>query len=158
MIRKTEEALQGQCVKWFVKNYCTKLNNPRYMIILVPNESAFSMAMSISNTIDPTKNKLSKFSKAVSNAVNVIVKKMLGVMKDKMLAMGFRDGVSDTIIVAPNKTYYVEFKLPNNIQQPNQKDFETWVTSLGHEYIVIKSLEAFQDFITNRVVCKYTEK
>lgn len=136
MIRKTESKLQSDCFLWFNKNYCTTLNNPRYKMFQVPNEIAMSLGGHLKTM-------------GVSNA---IIEKALKRLYADIKAMGFSSGVSDTIIVAPNKVYFIEFKLPENNQQPNQKDFECIVTELGHYYAIIKTLEQFKSFVDTIVL------
>ena len=66
---------------------------------------------------------------------------------DGMKRIGFLAGVSDNIILADNgRTFLVEFKLPGNNQQQNQVEFQQRAESLGHTYIVIKSLDDFKEF------------
>lgn len=62
-------------------------------------------------------------------------------------ATGMLSGVSDTIIVMPNKVLFVEFKDSKGKQSDNQKEFETRVNKLGFEYYVIRSLEDFKQLI-----------
>lgn len=66
---------------------------------------------------------------------------------DGMKRIGFLAGVSDNIILADGgRTFLVEFKLPENNQQPNQVEFQQRAESLGHTYVVIKSLDQFKEF------------
>ncbi|MNT85710.1 VRR-NUC domain protein [compost metagenome] len=68
---------------------------------------------------------------------------------------GFLPGVSDTVIMGDKgKVYWVEFKLPNNNQQENQIEFEQRCKDLGHEYVVIKSLEQFKDYVQTIIISK----
>ena len=60
---------------------------------------------------------------------------------------GLLSGVSDLIVVIPNKVLFVELKTAISRQQPNQKDFEDRVSNLGFEYHLIRSLEEFQQLI-----------
>lgn len=64
-------------------------------------------------------------------------------------AMGMKAGVSDTIIILPNKVIFCEFKDDKGVQSPFQKQFELDVTALGHEYWVIRSLDLFRININN---------
>ena len=65
-----------------------------------------------------------------------------------LIQTGLLSGVSDLIIVIPNKTIYCEVKTLTGTQQDNQKDFQKVVTDLGHEYWLVRSLEDFQKLIT----------
>lgn len=131
MKRKSESKLQSECYIWFNNTYCLKNHNPRLIWFLVPNEIASVVggvfqSMGVSNNI-------------ITKAVSMIV--------DGMKRIGFLAGVSDNIILADNgRTFLVEFKLPGNNQQQNQVEFQQRAESLGHTYIVIKSLEQFKEF------------
>lgn len=58
---------------------------------------------------------------------------------------GLIAGVSDTIIVFPNKVVFCEFKDDKGRQSERQIDFEQRVTKLGFEYWIIRSLEDFKN-------------
>jgi len=59
----------------------------------------------------------------------------------KLVATGMKAGVSDLIILQPNRTIFVEVKTSTGQQRKEQKDFQQQVELLGFEYIVIRSLE-----------------
>lgn len=59
-------------------------------------------------------------------------------------SMGLRAGVSDLIVVLPNKVLFVEVKTLVGKQREAQKDFENVVTALGFDYFLVRSLEDFQ--------------
>lgn len=63
--------------------------------------------------------------------------------------LGSMAGVSDTIIMLPGTILFVEFKSIKGRQSPDQKLFQQKVESLGFEYFIIKSIEAFQELIRN---------
>lgn len=67
----------------------------------------------------------------------------------KMKATGLLSGVSDLIIVHPDKTFFIELKTEKGIQSENQKEFEARVKNLNHEYYLIRSLEEFKQLINN---------
>jgi hypothetical protein len=67
-------------------------------------------------------------------------------MYKKML--GMRSGVSDMIMLLPNKVLFIEFKDAKGRQSDNQKEFEEIVTNLGFEYHLIRSLETFQELFS----------
>ncbi|HWL22338.1 MAG TPA: VRR-NUC domain-containing protein [Ureibacillus sp.] len=80
---------------------------------------------------------------------NNIITKAVSMIVDGMKRIGFLAGVSDNIILADNgRTFLVEFKLPGNNQQPNQVEFQQRAESLGHTYVVIKSIDQFKEFCT----------
>ena len=56
-------------------------------------------------------------------------------------------GVSDLIVLMPNRAMFIELKNEKGIQSESQKDFEQSVTALGFEYYLIRSLEQFIDLI-----------
>ena len=80
-----------------------------------------------------------------------IVNKAVSQVLDKMKATGMTAGVSDSIVILPNKTLYVEFKTPTGIQSDKQKEFQQIVTNLGHEYHVVRSLEQFKEIINENL-------
>lgn len=57
---------------------------------------------------------------------------------------GLLRGVSDLILIIPNKIIFVELKRENGKQSEAQKEFEARVTALGFEYYLIRSLIKFQ--------------
>jgi hypothetical protein len=63
-------------------------------------------------------------------------------MYKKML--GMRAGVSDMIILFPNRVVFCEFKDHKGRQSDKQQEFEQIVTALGFEYWLIRSLEEFK--------------
>ena len=62
-------------------------------------------------------------------------------------ATGMLAGVSDTIVVFPNKVLFIEFKDDKGRQSDKQKEFEERVNKLGFEYYVIRSLDEFKQLI-----------
>ena len=62
----------------------------------------------------------------------------------KMKATGLVAGVSDLIIVQPNRVIFLELKDTNGRQSNEQKSFQEKVTALGFEYWLIRSLEEFK--------------
>lgn len=65
----------------------------------------------------------------------------------KMKATGLLPGVSDLIIIRPDKVLFIELKIEKGIQSESQKEFESRVKLLGYEYHIIKSLEQFKTII-----------
>lgn len=49
-------------------------------------------------------------------------------------SLGMLNGVSDTIVVLPEKVLFVEFKTPKGKQRPEQVDFEKKVEGLGYSF------------------------
>ena len=65
----------------------------------------------------------------------------------KLKATGLVSGVSDLIIVQPNRCIFVELKTPTGKQSDSQKDFQNKVTALGFEYWIVRSLEQFKELV-----------
>lgn len=130
MKRKSENFLQHSCYVYFNNTYCLKHHNPRLIMQLVPNESASSMAGVLKGM-------------GVSDR---ILQKAVALVTQGMKLMGLKAGASDTIIIAPNRVVFVEFKLPNGTHQVNQIEYKDQVEALGHEYVTIRSIDQFKDF------------
>lgn len=62
---------------------------------------------------------------------------------------GMLDGVSDLVIVIPNKIIWIELKSDIGRQRPDQKHFEDKIKGLGFEYYIVRSLEEFKKIISN---------
>ena len=58
-------------------------------------------------------------------------------------SIGLLSGVSDLIVVLPNKIIFVEVKTEIGKQSKNQISFENDVKNLGFEYILVRSKEEF---------------
>ena len=56
---------------------------------------------------------------------------------------GVLAGVSDLIVVGDGRILFVEMKTQRGKQSPTQKDFQKRVESLGHKYVVCRSLDSF---------------
>jgi hypothetical protein len=65
----------------------------------------------------------------------------------KFKATGLVAGVSDLIIIQPNRVIFIEVKFEKGKQSEAQIQFENSVKALGFEYYVIKSLEEFKKVI-----------
>ena len=62
-------------------------------------------------------------------------------------SLGLISGVSDLIIIQPNRIIFVELKTQTGKQSKNQKKFQKKVEALGFEYYVVRSLEDFKSII-----------
>lgn len=62
-------------------------------------------------------------------------------------SLGVTSGVSDLILVADNSVYFIELKDQTGRQSEHQKTFEQQVTTLGHTYVIIRSLGGFIAFL-----------
>jgi hypothetical protein len=62
----------------------------------------------------------------------------------RKIATGLMAGVSDLIVLQPNRTVFVEVKIETGRQSDKQKDFQQRVEALGFEYLIVRSLEEFK--------------
>ena len=131
MRKYTEENLQHECYIYAVNNYGLKHHNPRIIFASIPNEVAM-MIRGIMIACGVPK-------RTVDTIISLVLKRMKN--------MGFHAGFSDCVIITRGTVIFCEFKLPGNYQQSNQKEFEKRITELGHEYVVIKSLEEFKKYL-----------
>ena len=67
----------------------------------------------------------------------------------KMKATGTLAGVSDLIVLLPNKCLFIEVKTDTGKQSDKQKEFENTVKILGFEYYVVRNLNDFILIINN---------
>ena len=65
----------------------------------------------------------------------------------KFKATGLVAGVSDLIVVQPNRIIFVEVKFEKGKQSDKQKAFEKTVKDLGFEYILVRNLEDFKGYV-----------
>lgn len=59
-------------------------------------------------------------------------------------------GVSDLVVVLPQKVIFVELKTAKGVQSKYQKIFQNRVEKLGHEYYIVRSLEEFKLCISTK--------
>ncbi|MFJ1490742.1 VRR-NUC domain-containing protein [Capnocytophaga canis] len=64
---------------------------------------------------------------------------------------GVLAGVSDLIVIAPNKTLFIEMKHGKGKQTDKQKEFQKQVQQLGFSYFVCNSFDKFQNIIENEI-------
>jgi hypothetical protein len=65
----------------------------------------------------------------------------------KLKATGLVAGVSDLIVIQPNRCIFFELKLEKGKQSDKQIDFEKKVKALGFEYYVVRSLDEFKSHL-----------
>lgn len=65
----------------------------------------------------------------------------------RMKATGLMSGVSDLIVVMPNKVMFIEVKDDVGRQSDKQKEFEQIVRGLGFEYHLVRSLDEFKNIL-----------
>jgi len=69
----------------------------------------------------------------------------------RKLATGMIAGVSDLIVLQPNKCMFFEVKTDIGRQSDKQKDFENIVRNLGFEYHLVRSLDDFKNIINGKI-------
>lgn len=62
-------------------------------------------------------------------------------------SMGLISGISDLIVIQPNRIIFFEVKTATGKQSDNQKKFQRKVELLGFEYYVVRSLEDFKSYL-----------
>jgi len=63
-------------------------------------------------------------------------------------AMGVYPGVADMFFICDDgRIVWIEWKLPNGSQSDQQKNWEKLINGLGHDYIIVRSEQAFLDVI-----------
>ena len=62
-------------------------------------------------------------------------------------SMGLKAGVSDLIIIQPDRVLFVEVKTETGRQSPKQKEFQSVVELMGYPYLIVRSLEDFKQQI-----------
>lgn len=66
----------------------------------------------------------------------------------KLKSTGMKAGVSDLIVILPNKVLFVEVKTETGRQSDKQIEFEKTITDLGYSYILVRSLEEFKTVVS----------
>ena len=67
-------------------------------------------------------------------------------------AMGVVKGVADMHFILPaGRIAFLEFKAPGGKQSPDQIKWQETVEKLGHEYLIITSVDQFQGWIKFRL-------
>ena len=128
----TEARLQQEIYIWFNNNHCLKLHNPKCCIFSVPNEMIGTMSGVLK-------------SEGIKES---LIKRIVNVVFKKFKNTGFLAGVSDLIVLLPNKAMFFEVKTSIGTQSPKQKDFQQTVELLGFEYHLVRSLDDFKNQIT----------
>jgi hypothetical protein len=63
------------------------------------------------------------------------------VQQMQQVSMGLRAGAADLVIVLPGSVLFVEVKAEKGTQSDKQKKFQERVESLGHRYVVVRSVD-----------------
>lgn len=131
----SEESIQSEANRWLTNTHGLKNSNPRAILFSVPNE----IAMMIRGVLFDTRLPKSK------------IDQIIAIVSQKLKNMGLKAGVSDTIVVLPNKVLFIEFKTKTGYQSEGQKEFEKIVTDNKHEYYIVRSLDQFKEIINSYI-------
>ncbi len=66
-------------------------------------------------------------------------------------ALGVNAGVSDLVLILWCEVIWIEMKTPKGEQDEEQKIFQARVEARMHKYVIIRTLEEFQRFITQKI-------
>ncbi len=66
-------------------------------------------------------------------------------------ALGVRKGVADLVFIGYMFVVFIELKLPNGVQSPEQKEFNKKVLDRGHYYRVVRTFNEFEDLIRSLI-------
>lgn len=64
---------------------------------------------------------------------------------------GVLAGVADLIVLADNKTLFIEMKHGKGKQSDKQKDFQKQIQKLGFSYFICNSFDKFQNIVENEI-------
>lgn len=78
---------------------------------------------------------------------NEAIQKMNWKQISTFKATGLKSGVSDTIVIMPEKVLFIEFKTSTGRMSEKQKNFKYQVENLRHKYYIARSLEDFKQII-----------
>lgn len=70
----------------------------------------------------------------------------------KKRALGVCKGPSDLVFVCYDKVIFMECKVGNNKQMPEQIDFQNKVEDLRHEYVIFRTFEEFRSIILKNIL------
>jgi len=65
----------------------------------------------------------------------------------KLKRTGTLAGVSDLIVIVLNRIIFLELKTESGIQSESQKEFQSNVEALGFEYLLIRNLKEYENFM-----------
>lgn len=68
----------------------------------------------------------------------------------KKAALGVKRGISDLIFIV-DVIWFLEMKTPKGVQEPDQITFMNKVRERGHPYVILRSLEEFQNFTLDKI-------
>ena len=65
--------------------------------------------------------------------------------------LGVMTGVSDVIVLLPNKPLFIEFKSKTGRQSVEQKAFQQKIEGLGYKYQLVRSVDDFIRYIRSEL-------
>lgn len=65
--------------------------------------------------------------------------------------MGMLRGVSDIIVVMPERVLFIEFKSDSGTQSLDQKRFQKKIERMGYTYAVVRTIKEFKDLINDTI-------
>jgi hypothetical protein len=65
--------------------------------------------------------------------------------------IGAMAGVSDLIVVLPNKVLFLEMKSKTGRQSVDQKNFQHHIEELGFNYYIVRDFDEFKTIIENNL-------
>lgn len=117
--------------------------NNRYQKMLTEEQMQSECAIWFWNSFPDYRRMLFHVDNNSQNSIVGARKKALGVCK----------GPSDFILVLrEGRVVFIELKTEIGSQSTEQKDFESKVVERGHEYIVIRSVDKFKNFVTRKLI------
>lgn len=133
-MEKIEAQIQQECFIWLTNTYGLKTDSKRAVMFSIPNEIVMAIRSALIQFKVPKR----------------LVDQIIAFAIKKIKNTGFLPGVSDTIVALPNSiTLYVEFKTPIGVQSVDQKEFQSILDNIGHNYHICRSVEDFKILINS---------
>jgi hypothetical protein len=63
----------------------------------------------------------------------------------RMMQTGLMPGVSDLVVITPNKIHFIEVKDDKGRQSDKQKAFQQTLQTLGFSYHLVRNIENFKE-------------
>ena len=137
--KMTENRLQQICYTWFHNQY------PQYRGLLCCNlNNAFA-------SVPPEIYGLLKSHPSLLKAVKQIYTKLSRIRGAIAKSMGLQAGRSDMVLYFNKTAYMIELKKTKGRQSNVQIVWQNLIQQHGYEYVVIKTLEDFQEYIKSKI-------
>jgi len=117
----------------------------RYNNKIIPKQSESSIQKEIVQMLNFKKDILA-FSVPNGIYFNALGKSKFAYIK-KLKLEGFRNGVTDLIVVTPLKVYFIEIKTEKGKQSDDQKQFQKDIEALGYTYLLWRSYKDCENFL-----------